>query len=63
MCNCNMKPSTKSTSNDLSEKLAIYFESSKREVKDHLDVLSKDEVKEILEALGTDSKEIKKLIK
>ena len=58
-----LKPSTKSTSNDLSEKLALYFESSKREVKDYLDVLSKDEVKEILEALGTDSKEIKKLIK
>jgi hypothetical protein len=38
-------------------------ESSKREVKDYLDVLSKDEVKEILEALGTDSKEIKKLTK
>ena len=58
-----IKSSNKSTSNDLLEKLALYFESSKREIEDYLDVLSKDEIKEILEALGTDSKEIKKLIK
>jgi hypothetical protein len=58
-----IKSSNKSTSNDLLEKLALYFESSKREIEDYLDVLSKDEIKEILEALGTDNKEIKKLIK
>jgi hypothetical protein len=58
-----IKSSNKSTSNDLLEKLALYFESSKREIEDYLDVLSKDEIKEILEALGTDNKEIKKLTK
>lgn len=58
-----IKSSNKSTSNDLLEKLALYFESSKREIGDYLDVLSKDEIKEILEALGTEEKELKKLLK
>ncbi len=58
-----IKSSNKSTSNDLLEKLALYFESSKREIGDYLDVLSKGEIKEILESLGTEEKELKKLLK
>jgi len=58
-----IKSSNKSTSNDLLEKLALYFESSKREIGDYLDVLSKNEIKEILESLGTEEKELKKLLK
>ena len=58
-----VKSSTKNSSNELLEKLSLYFESSKREVKDYLDILSKDEIKGILADLGIEDKEIKKLTK
>ena len=43
--------------------LSRYFEVSKREVKDYLDILSKDEVTTIIQKFGIDKKEIKKWLK
>lgn len=43
--------------------LSRYFEVSKREVKDYLDILSKDEVTTIIQKFGVDKKEIKKWLK
>jgi hypothetical protein len=43
--------------------LSQYFEVSHREVKDYLDILTKDEVTEIIQKFGVDKKEIKKWLK
>lgn len=43
--------------------LSTYFEVSKREVKDYLEMLSKDEVIQIISKFGIDKKEIKKWLK
>ena len=43
--------------------LSQYFEVSHREVKDYLEILSKDEVIEIIQKFGVDKKEIKKWLK
>lgn len=43
--------------------LSKYFEVSEREVKDYLEILSKDEVIEIIQKFGVESKEIKKWLK
>lgn len=43
--------------------LTRYFEVSEREVKDYLEILSKDEVIEIIQKFGVDKKEIKKWLK
>ena len=43
--------------------LSRYYEVSQREVKDYLEILSKDEVIEIIQKFGVDKKEIKKWLK
>ena len=43
--------------------LSRYFEVSKREVKDYLEILTKEEVSEIIQKFGVDKKEIKKWLK
>jgi len=43
--------------------LSKYFEVSHREVKDYLEILSKDDVIEIIQKFGVDKKEIKKWLK
>jgi hypothetical protein len=43
--------------------LTRYFEVSEREVKDYLEILSKDEVIEIIQKFGVDKKDIKKWLK
>ena len=43
--------------------LSMYFEVSKREVLDYLEILSKDEVTNIIQKFGVDKKEIKKWLK
>lgn len=43
--------------------LSRYFEVSRREVKDYLDILTKDEVMEIVQKFGVNKKEIKKWLK
>ena len=42
------------------EYLARYYQVSNREVKDYLEILSKEEVSDILKKYGVDKKEIKK---
>lgn len=48
---------------ELLEKLATYFQLSKREIIDYLQILNKEEVITILEYIGEDEKTIKKLVK
>lgn len=55
------KNKTKNT--ELVEKLSKYFIISKREIVDYLDILNKKDIKSILESMGEDEKEIKKLLK
>lgn len=43
--------------------LSRYFEVSHREVKDYLEILTKEEVTEIIQKFGVDKKEIKKWLK
>ena len=43
--------------------LSRYFEVSEREVKDYLEILSNDEVIEIIQKFGIDKKDIKKWLK
>ena len=59
-----VKSKGKSKYNDnVLEYLSTYFEISKREVKDYLNLLSKDEVIEIISKFGVEKKEIKKWLK
>lgn len=43
--------------------LSRYFKVSHREVKDYLDILTKDDITEIIQKFGVDKKEIKKWLK
>jgi hypothetical protein len=45
------------------EYLAKYYSVSQREVRDYLEILSKDNITEILLKYGLDKKEIKKWLK
>jgi len=45
------------------EYLSRYFEVSEREVKDYLEILSKDEVIQVIQKFGIEEKEIKKWLK
>lgn len=49
--------------NNVLDYLSRYFEVSHREVKDYLEILTKDEVTEIIQKFGVDKKEIKKWLK
>lgn len=52
-----------SKSKELIEKIALYFECSKKEAGEYLCFLKKENIEEILVCLGTDEKEHKKLLK
>jgi hypothetical protein len=52
-----------SQNTELVEKLSKYFVISKREIVDYLEILKKKDIKEILESMGEDEKDIKKLLK
>tara|TARA_R110000803_G_scaffold198572_1_gene262353 strand:- start:91 stop:531 length:441 start_codon:yes stop_codon:yes gene_type:complete len=56
------KGSSKFNENTL-KYLSLYYGVSHREVKDYLEILSKDEVIEIIQKYGVDKKEIKKWLK
>jgi hypothetical protein len=52
----------KSENGDLIEIISNYYEISKREAIDYIELLSKSDLINILESIGTEEKEIKKLI-
>ena len=58
-----IKGKSEKISNDLLDKVTFYFSCSSREAKDLLMIISKDSLKQILQELGVDDKEITKLIK
>lgn len=58
-----IKGKSEKISNDLLDKVTFYFSCSSREAKDLLMIISKDSLKQILQELGVDDKEIIKLIK
>lgn len=58
-----IKTKTKEPNKDLVEILKRYFILSTREVKDYIQILSKNNIKDILVSLGKEEKEIKKLLK
>lgn len=58
-----IKGKSEKISNDLLDKITFYFSCSSREAKDLLMIISKDSLKQILQELGVDDKEITKLIK
>lgn len=57
------KPSKQQYSKEVLSLLAEYFQVSTREVLDYCDILSKQDVSDIILQLGKDDKEIKKLLK
>ena len=57
------KPSKQQYNNEVLELLAEYFQSSTREVLDYCDILSKQDITDIILQLGKDDKELKKLLK
>jgi hypothetical protein len=57
------KSTAKSANKDLLKEIAKYYSCSTREAEDYVNLLDKDGCKEVLEALGTEPKEITKLIK
>ena len=58
-----IKPSKQQHSKEVLILLSEYFEISTREVLDYCSILTKQNVIEILQQLGKDEKEIKKLMK
>ena len=58
-----IKGKSEKISNDLLDKVTFYFSCSSREAKDLLMIISRDSLKQILQELGVDDKEITKLIK
>jgi len=57
------KPSKSQYSKEVLGLLAEYFQASTREVLDYCDILSKQDVTDIILQLGKDDKELKKLLK
>jgi hypothetical protein len=43
--------------------MTLYFECSNKEVSEYLDLLSKEQIKDILYSFGIDDKKIKELLK
>jgi hypothetical protein len=58
-----IKSSVKQPNNDLVNKLSNILECSKSEVKTYLNILESDELIHILNRVGIDNKELKKLMK
>lgn len=57
------KSKDKQPNKDLLNYLVKYFECSQKEIKDYLSLMDKQQVKEILENMGVEDKEIQKLLK
>ena len=58
-----IKNQTKNMSSSLTEYVSLYYQVSLKEATDYINILPTEVMKEILEELGVDEKEIKKLIK
>jgi len=58
-----IKSSEENTNDELLEKLSIYYEVGKKDVKDYLLLLTKSDLTSILVSMGEDEKSIKKLLK
>ena len=58
-----VKQQTKGYSKDLLEKVADYYEVGIREARSYIAVMKKDELTQILNEMGLENKEIKKLLK
>ena len=58
-----IKTKTKQNINEILIPIVKYFECSFNEANEYVNLLSKDDIKEILIKLGTNDKEIKKLLK
>lgn len=58
-----IKPTKQQYSKEVLNLLSEYFQISTREVVDYCDILTKQDIIEILQQLGRDVKEIKKLLK
>jgi len=58
-----IKSSIKGKNKELVEIIANYFECGSHEADDYIDVIGKDEVKNILKSIGIEKKEITKLFK
>lgn len=58
-----IKNQTENPSSSLADYISLYYQVSLREVYNYLEILPTDVIKEILEELGVDEKEIKKLTK
>ena len=58
-----IKNQNKSPNTDLVSYISLYYGVSYRESEDYIEILPTDVIKEILEELGVDEKDIKKLIK
>ena len=58
-----IKSKTKQNTLEILEPMVKYFECSFIEANEYINLLNKEDIKEILIKLGTNEKEIKKLIK
>jgi hypothetical protein len=58
-----LKIKQKSPSSSLADYISLYYQVSLREAYNYLNILPTEVIKEILEELGVDEKEIKKLTK
>jgi L-cysteine desulfidase len=58
-----IKNQTENTSTSLAEHISLYYQVSLREATNYINILPTEVIKEILEELGVEEKEIKKLTK
>lgn len=58
-----IKTKTKQPNKELVEKMTSYFEIGSSEASTYIDLMSKNDMTDILKEMGVDDKEIKKLIK
>ena len=58
-----IKSGSTSKNKELINYMTLYFECSSKEVDEYLDLLSKEQIKDILSDFGIEDKEIKKLLK
>jgi hypothetical protein len=58
-----IKSSSNSKNKELINYMTLYFECSNKEVSEYLDLLSKEQIKDILYSFGIDDKKIKELLK
>lgn len=58
-----IKSSSSSKNKELINYMTLYFECSNKEVSEYLDLLSKEQIKDILYGFGIDDKKIKEVLK